>query len=221
MRSWKVTHLHSMVRMVELGIAVGLAAILPIASVLGIREAAVSHATTLDPHPLTEVSQSPAAQMTTLLVATDATYWPMEYIVDGQIVGHDIDLMDAIAAEMSVTVVYINVPWVDIFDGLIAGEYDAIISSVSVTPEREEVMDFTLPYVSLPSLGDLGNIAVAVQQGDDVLRHQMNEALRQLRANGTLETIIAAIAADKPEWDPHLPDWPCVFLPMVLREFGQ
>lgn len=221
MRSWKVTHLHSMVRMGGLGIAVGLAAILAIASVLGIREAAVSHATTLDPHPLTEVSQSPATSITTLLVATEANYWPMNYMVDDQIVGHDIDLMDAIAAEMGVSVVYIIVPWADIFDGLIAGEYDAIISAVSVTPEREELMDFTLPYVSCPFFGDLGTIAVPVQQGDNVLRHQMNEALRQLRADGTLETIIAAIAADKPEWEPHLPDWPYVFLPMVLRDFGQ
>lgn len=219
MRSSKATRLYRMVQVAALGMAMGLAPILAIALVLASREAAVSHATTLETHPLTEVSQSPATSITTLLVATEANYWPMNYMVDDQIVGHDIDLMDAIAAEMSVTVVYTNVLWADIFDGLIGGEYDAIISAVSVTPEREELMDFTLPYVSCPFFGDLGTIAIAVQQGDDVLRHQMNEALRQLRADGTLETIIAAIAADKPEWEPQLPEWPCVFLPMVLRDF--
>ena len=139
------------------------------------------------------------------IVATSADYWPMEYISGTQIVGHDIDLMNAIAAEMSVTVVYTNVPFAGIIDGLIAGEYDAIISTLTVTPEREEVIDFTLPYVTF---GGDQNIAIAVQQGDDTLRHQINEALRQLRADGTLQTIIAAIAADKPEWQPRLPDWP-------------
>jgi ABC-type amino acid transport substrate-binding protein len=154
----------------------------------------------------------------TLLIATDAEYWPMEYISGTEIVGHDIDLMNAIGAEIGVTVIYTNVAWSGIIDGLIAGEYDAIISTLTVTPEREEMIDFTLPYVTL---GDGGNIAIAVQKGDDTLRHQINEALRQLRADGTLQSIIAAIAADKPEWQPRLPDWPYVFLPLVVRRSGE
>jgi hypothetical protein len=79
-----------------------------------------------------------------------------------------------------------------------------------VTPEREEVIDFTIPYLTL---GDDEDIAIAVQQGDDVLRSQMNEALGRLRADGTLETIIEAIAADVPEWEPHLPDWSSCSVP--------
>jgi ABC-type amino acid transport substrate-binding protein len=160
-----------------------------------------------------------STSMITLLIGTSADFWPMEYISGTQIVGHDIDLMNAVAAEMSVTVVYTNVPWDDIINGLVIGEYDAIISTLTVTPEREEMIDFTLPYVTVE--GD-SNLAIAVQQGDDTLRYQVNEALRQLRADGTLQTIIAAIAADKPEWQPRLPDWlSYVLLPLVVRSSGE
>jgi len=153
---------------------------------------------------LTGGGLSSTTSATTLLVATSADYWPMEYISDTQIVGHDIDLMNAIATEMGVTVVYTDVPWGGIFDGLIAGEYDAIIAALTVTPKREEMIDFTLPYVTVNSDEDF---AIAVQEGDDVLRCQINEALLQLRDDGALEAIISAIAADKPEWHAHLPDW--------------
>jgi hypothetical protein len=113
--------------------------------------------------------------------------------------------MNAVAAKISATVVYSDVPWGNIFAGLIAGEYDVIIAAVSITPSRDEVMDFTLPYVTI---GD--NYGIVVQQGNDALRRQINEALWQLRTEGTLATIIAGIAADKrPEWEkPRLPVWP-------------
>jgi hypothetical protein len=66
-------------------------------------------------------------------------------------------------------------------------------------------MDFTLPYVTFA--GD-DNVAVVVQQGNDLLRQQINEALWALRADGTLATIVANIAADVPESEATLPDWP-------------
>lgn len=218
MKSSKVAHLRQVSRRTGLGIAMAVAGILTLAWALAMREAGVSDAAMADPGALTEVAEPPTASATTLLVATDPTYWPMEYISGTLIVGHDIDLMNAVAAEMSVTVVYTNVAWAVIFPGLIAGEYDAIISTLTVTPAREAVMDFTLPYATF---GDDENIAIAVQQGDDTLRRQMNEALRKLRADGTLETIIAAIAADMPQWQAHLPRWPCIFVPLVLRSSGQ
>jgi ABC-type amino acid transport substrate-binding protein len=157
------------------------------------------------------------ASKTSLLIATSPDYWPMEYITGTQIVGHDIDLMNAIATEMSVTVVYTNVLYSHIFDGLIAGKYDAIISSVTISPGREKDVDFTLPYVTLNDLPGGDNLGIAVHLGNYTLRYQINEALRKLRADGTLQSIITAIAADKPVWQPRLPVWPYGYLPLILR----
>jgi hypothetical protein len=129
----------------------------------------------------------------------------MDYYSGTQIVGHDIDLMNAIADKMIVTVIYTDVAFGDIITGLVMGGYDAAISTISVVPKRDEKIDFTLPYVTF-----VGNdsVAIAVQQGDNVLRRQINEALWQLRSEGTLGSIVAAIAADVPSWQPRLPDWP-------------
>ena len=190
-------------------VPVGIAVVLMALCWVGI---ATSSAAKPDSRP-SRTTQSPTAPTANLLVATTADYPPMEYISGTQLVGHDIDLMNAIAAEISVTVTYTDVPWSGIFDGLIAGEYDAVIAALTVTPEREEVIDFTLPYVTVGTPPSDERWAIAVQQGDDVIRHQINEALCHLRIDGTLETIIAVIANDKPEWQPHMPGWSCSSVP--------
>ncbi|MGC9523589.1 MAG: basic amino acid ABC transporter substrate-binding protein [Anaerolineae bacterium] len=96
-----------------------------------------------------------------VVVATDATWPPMEYVnEDREIVGYDIDLMRAIADEAGFEVEFRNVAWDGIFAGLAAGEYDAIISSVTITEERQETYDFSDPYINA------GQITVVPQDSD-------------------------------------------------------
>jgi ABC-type amino acid transport substrate-binding protein len=193
----------------------GVIALLALLFSVAIREARAGQVAPPRSPGVMELTQQKVGTPTEVLrVATDATYWPMEYISGTQIIGYDIDLMNAIGNHLGVTVVYTNVPWKDIFDGLIAGQYDAVISAVSVSPERDAFIDFTLPYVTF---GSSDNISIAVQQGNDALRSRLNEGLRSLRAAGTLDTIIAGISADAPQWQPHLPAWPSIYLPFVIR----
>lgn len=90
-----------------------------------------------------------AAARTKIVVATDAT-WPLMEMMDknNAIVGFDIDLLNAVAKEVGLTVEYQNTPWDKIFEGLEAGKYDAIISSVTITDERRKKYDFTDSYFS-------------------------------------------------------------------------
>jgi polar amino acid transport system substrate-binding protein len=84
------------------------------------------------------------------LVATDATWPPMEYVDEEKnIVGFDIDILNAIAKEGGFEVEFINQAWDGIFAGLDAGKYEAIISSITITEERKKTMDFSLPYVNV------------------------------------------------------------------------
>jgi len=86
---------------------------------------------------------------TKVVVATDATWPPMEYVDENkQIVGYDIDLMNAIAEEAGFEVEYRNVAWDGIFAGLAAGDYDAVISSMTITDERRQEYDFSDPYIN-------------------------------------------------------------------------
>jgi polar amino acid transport system substrate-binding protein len=84
-----------------------------------------------------------------LVVATDATWPPMEYLnEDDEIVGFEIDLMKAAAELGGFSVEFKNIPWDGILAGLSADKYDAVMSSVTITSERQVTMDFSMPYIN-------------------------------------------------------------------------
>jgi len=82
-----------------------------------------------------------------IVFATDATWPPMEFVgPDKEITGFAVDYMKAAGKEAGFTPVFKAVAWDGIFAGLDAGNYDAICSSVSITDERKNAMDFSIPY---------------------------------------------------------------------------
>ncbi|HPD22356.1 MAG TPA: basic amino acid ABC transporter substrate-binding protein [Desulfomonilia bacterium] len=96
-----------------------------------------------------QATSEQAAPMKTLVVATDATWPPMEMVdKDKNIVGFDIDFMKAVAEEAGFKVEFKNTAWDGIFGGLDLGNYDAVISSVTITDERKQNFDFSLPYIN-------------------------------------------------------------------------
>jgi polar amino acid transport system substrate-binding protein len=116
---------------------------------------------------------------TKIVIATDATWPPMEMVDESKnIVGFDIDLMNAAAKAGGFTVEFKNTAWEGIFAGLAAGKYDAVMSSVTITDERKKEMDFSIPYINagqilivktevsgVESLADLKGKTVAAQIG--------------------------------------------------------
>jgi polar amino acid transport system substrate-binding protein len=80
---------------------------------------------------------------------SDASFPPMEF-VDAQkaVTGFDIDMIQAVAKAAGFEAEVKNVAWDGIFAGLANGEYDAILSSVTITDERKGTMDFSTPYVN-------------------------------------------------------------------------
>ena len=86
---------------------------------------------------------------TEITIATDATFPPMESLdTNKNIVGFDVDLMNAAATAGGFTVEFKNTDWDDIFVGLDKGKYDAVMSSVQITDERAKTMDFSMPYIN-------------------------------------------------------------------------
>lgn len=81
-----------------------------------------------------------------LVVGTDATYPPFENKVGETYTGFDLDLVRAMARELGVSPRFVNASFDGVFPALLAGKYDAVISAVTITPERAKQMRFTAPY---------------------------------------------------------------------------
>jgi len=95
------------------------------------------------------IGGSAVAAEQVITCATDATWPPMEMVNENkEIVGFDIDFLNAVAKEAGFKVEFKNTAWDGIFAGIAAGKYDAIISSVTITDERKKTMDFSIPYIN-------------------------------------------------------------------------
>lgn len=84
-----------------------------------------------------------------LKVGSDTTSPPMEYIDEatGQIIGFDIDVVNAICAKINCKPEFVTTGWDGIFAALDEGQFDLVASGVSITDERKAAMDFTDPYI--------------------------------------------------------------------------
>jgi polar amino acid transport system substrate-binding protein len=97
----------------------------------------------------TDAATTDVATGDVLRIGTEGAYAPFNYTnADGTLGGFDIDIANAICADMKVTCEIMAQDWDGIIPGLKAGKYDAIVAAMSVTPEREQQVSFTNPYFS-------------------------------------------------------------------------
>ncbi|QPM91665.1 transporter substrate-binding domain-containing protein [Pseudooceanicola algae] len=95
-----------------------------------------------------------------ITVATEMHYAPFDILEDGKYVGIDADIFAIMSEKMGVEVEYLDLPWQSILPGLEAGKFDFVIAPVTMTAERMERYNFSLP---------IGNatVALAKKAGDD------------------------------------------------------
>ena len=98
------------------------------------------------------VVAEPVSQWPELRVAVDATYKPFTYKTDaGELAGFDVDVAKALCDELKSKCVFVEQAWDGMIPGLQAKKFDVIISSMSITEERKQVVDFTGKYYNTPS----------------------------------------------------------------------
>ena len=94
----------------------------------------------------------PASQWPELRVAVDATYKPFTYKTDsGELAGFDVDIAKALCDQLKSKCIFVEQAWDGMIPGLQAKKYDVIISSMSITDERKQAVDFTGKYYNTPS----------------------------------------------------------------------
>ena len=130
------------------------------------------------PAPAPVASAPAPAPAKVYAVGTDAAYAPFESQNEkGEIVGFDIEVVQAVAAKAGIEVKFVNTPWEGIFNALAQGDRDLLVSAVTITDERKQTIDFTDPYFDAVQLiavketskvtkfADLKKLKVGVQTG--------------------------------------------------------
>lgn len=109
---------------------------------------------------------------TTVRLGTEGAYAPWNFLNDaGEIDGFERELGDELCKRAELTCEWVTNEWDSIIPNLTSGNYDAIIAGMSITDERDEVIDFTQPYtppdpsayVALSADVDLASGVVAAQ----------------------------------------------------------
>lgn len=83
----------------------------------------------------------------TVRLGTEGAYAPWNFINDaGEVDGFERELGDELCARAGLTCEWVTNDWDSIIPNLVSGNYDAIIAGMSITADREEVIDFTQNY---------------------------------------------------------------------------
>ena len=113
-----------------------------------------------------------------LLVGTDTPYPPFEIGQPPDISGFDIEVMDAIAEDLGLEVTYQDTGFDTIFRDTANGQFDTAAAASTITPERQQKVNFTDPYYEatqalvvaednsdIATTADLGGKIVGAQDG--------------------------------------------------------
>ncbi|MGN6307158.1 MAG: transporter substrate-binding domain-containing protein [Mesorhizobium sp.] len=87
------------------------------------------------------------AHAETLRVGMECTYAPFNYRTpDGQMAGYDVDVAQGIAERIGADLEYVCQEWDGMIPALLASKFDLIVASLSITEERKQKIDFSIPY---------------------------------------------------------------------------
>lgn len=148
---------------------------------------------------LTTFAAVPAAQAAepTYTVGAGGTYRPFEFETpQKELVGFDIDVIKAVGKAGGFNVKLVSTPWEGIFATLDQGDRDIIISGITITDKRREMVDFSAPYfpadqvvitapgAKVASLADLKKLQVGVvnsSTGDIAVSEELGRASTAIR----------------------------------------
>ena len=118
-------------------------------------------------------------------IATESSYKPFSYTdADGKLIGYEIELVDALCAQMQAKCDLISQDWDGLIPGLNAQKFDAVIAGMTITPERKEVVEFSDPYfhTGIVLIGKKGdNIGVADIAGQPIASQRSTVSAQYLQ----------------------------------------
>ena len=88
----------------------------------------------------------------TVVIGMEGAYEPYNLTdPSGKIIGFEPDVAMDVCARMKVECKIIAQDWDGMIPGLQAGKFDVIMDGMSITDERKQTIDFTVPYANVPA----------------------------------------------------------------------
>ena len=94
-----------------------------------------------------------------VVVGTEAAYYPFEFIENGKIVGYDKDILDAIIKSWGFKMEQLDLPFAGILPGLLQKKFDFVATALLINPERAKRYAFTMPIAQV-------KVALLKRKGD-------------------------------------------------------
>ena len=156
-------------------------------------------------------------QKAKLTVGINAEFAPFEYYEGEELKGFDIDLMNYIGERIGFDIEFVNMSFDKLIPAVVNGEVNCAISAITITKERESVIDFSNPYlianvtykdgedwakskekyaIVFPSM-DKTSIKSSVTP-EEFVYSQINIAIEELRDNHTIEKLVEKYNLNKP-----------------------
>ncbi|MBE7028796.1 MAG: transporter substrate-binding domain-containing protein [Ruminococcaceae bacterium] len=138
---------------------------------------------------------------TVLTMATSADFEPYEYYENDEIVGIDIDIMNAVCEKIGMTLKPEDMSFDSVIGATQTGKTDIAMSGITITEDRKNMINFTIPYTSttqsiiVPKDGaiakktDLEGKKIGVQintTGDTQVTEEFGDAAVERFQNGAL-----------------------------------
>jgi octopine/nopaline transport system substrate-binding protein len=152
------------------------------------------------------VTAAQAKTWTHVAIATEGAFPPYNmHAPDGKLIGYEVDLAADLCRRVNLTCEFVAQDWDGIIPGLQAGKFDAIMSGMSITPKRLDVIDFSLPYANSPTtlavvkgdpLANLPGTGQRVSLDDAQATQAAVDALKPKLKGKTIAVQVATIQAD-------------------------
>ena len=101
-----------------------------------------------------------------LTMGSDTSYPPFESMEGSKPVGFDVEIAQAIAKKLGVTLDVISTAWDGIIPGLKTKKYDIIMSAMTITPDRQKQITFSDPYIDSDQSIAVANNSTIKSQAD-------------------------------------------------------
>ncbi len=137
----------------------------------------------------------------TIRLGTEGAYPPYNFLDDnGEVAGFEREVGDELCTRAELTCEWVTNEWDSIIPNLVSGNYDVIIAGMSITDERDEVIDFSDPYTqpdpsAFLAMGDvdMSGAVIAAQSGTIQASHIASMDGATLVEFATPEETIAAV----------------------------